>query len=156
DGTVACATCHDTSRGLTDRRATSEGIGDKIGQRNAPTTMNALFYYTQFWDGRAPSLEEQAKLPIVNPIEMGQPDGAAAVAAIQGDPEYQRMFEAAYGHAPGFDDLARAIAAFERTLVFLDAPFDRFLAGDPKAIDDDAKAGWALFHGRGRCTACHQ
>jgi hypothetical protein len=75
DGTVACATCHDTSRGFTDRRNTSEGIQDQIGQRNAPTTLNAAFFSTQFWDGRAATLEDQAKLPIVNPIEMGQPDG---------------------------------------------------------------------------------
>lgn len=155
DGTVACATCHDVSRGFSDRRATSEGIGDKIGQRNAPTVLNALFYQTQFWDGRAQTLEDQAKLPIVNPIEMGQPSPAATMAAIAKDPDYAKMFQSAYGRAPSFDDLARAIAAFERTLVFLDAPFDRFVAGDMKAIDDDAKAGWVLFNGKGRCTGCH-
>lgn len=78
DGSVACATCHDVSRGFSDHRNTSEGIGDQIGRRNAPPTMNAVFYETQFWDGRAASLEDQAKLPIVNPIEMGMPDGKAA------------------------------------------------------------------------------
>lgn len=156
DNTVACATCHDTSRGFGDRRSTSEGIGDKIGQRNAPTTLNAMFFTTQFWDGRANTLEDQAKLPITNPIEMGQPNGDAAMAGIKNDPEYVKMFQAAYGRPPSFDDLARAIAAFERTLVFLDAPFDRFVAGDMKAIDDDAKAGWVLFNGKGRCMSCHQ
>lgn len=156
DGTVACATCHDVSRGFTDRRGTSEGIGDKLGQRNAPTTLNAVFFSSQFWDGRAATLEEQAKLPIVNPIEMGMPDGNAAVAPIKNDPEYQKMFQAAYGRGPNYDDIGRALAAFERTLVFLDAPFDRFLAGDMKAIDDDAKAGWVLYNGKGRCASCHQ
>jgi cytochrome c peroxidase len=156
DNTVACATCHDVGRGFVDRRGTSEGIGDKIGQRNAPTVLNAAFFQAQFWDGRANTLEDQAKLPIVNPIEMGMPDDKAAVAAIKGDPEYQRAFQAAYGRAPNFDDLARAIAAFERTLIFVDAPFDRFLAGDARAIDDEAKAGWVLFNGRGRCNSCHQ
>ncbi|MFT3925424.1 MAG: cytochrome c peroxidase [Myxococcales bacterium] len=156
DGSVACATCHDASRGFSDRRGTSEGIGDQIGRRNAPTTLNALFLQTQFWDGRAPSLEEQAKLPITNPIEMGQPDGNAAVAAIAENPEYQKAFQAAFARAPNFDDLAVAIASFERTLVFLDAPFDRFAQGDVNAISDDAKAGFALFHGKARCTACHQ
>jgi cytochrome c peroxidase len=156
DGTVACATCHDSSRGFTDRRGTSEGINDQIGKRNAPTTANALFMQTQFLDGRAPTLEEQAKLPITNPIEMGMPDGDAAVAAIKDNPEYQKAFEAAFGRAPNFDDLAVAIATFERTLVFLDAPFDRFGQGDVNAISDDAKAGFALFHGKARCTACHQ
>ncbi len=156
DGTVACATCHDVSRGFADRRGTSEGIGDKLGQRNAPTVLNAAFFQAQFWDGRATTLEDQAKLPIVNPIEMGMPDEKAAVAPVKADPEYQRAFQAAYGRAPNFDDLARAIAAFERTLVFVDAPFDRFLAGDLRAIDDEAKAGWVLFNGKGRCNSCHQ
>lgn len=156
DNTVACATCHDVSRGLTDRRGTSEGIGDKLGQRNAPTTANALFFSTQFWDGRAASLEDQAKLPIINPIEMGQPNGQAAADAIKNDADYQKMFQAAYGRPVSYDDIGRALAAFERTLVFLDAPFDRFARGDANAIDDDAKAGWVLFNGRARCMSCHQ
>jgi cytochrome c peroxidase len=156
DGTVACATCHDVSRGFSDRRSTSEGIGDNIGKRNAPTSMNSVFFSTLFLDGRAESLEEQAKLPIVNPIEMGHPDGASAMASIAGDAEYQKAFQEAYGRDPNFEDLARAIGSFERTLVFLSAPFDRFARGEVGAISDDAKAGWALFHGKARCTACHQ
>ena len=156
DGTVACATCHDVSRGFGDRRGTSEGIGDKLGRRNAPTTMNAALYSSQFWDGRAATLEEQAKLPIQNPIEMGQPDGNAAIAGIKNDAEYKQAFQTAYGRAVNFEDVGRAIAAFERTLIFIDAPFDRFIGGDTKAIDDDAKAGWVLYNGKGRCNACHQ
>lgn len=156
DGTVACATCHDSSRGFTDRRNTSEGIGDQIGQRNAPTTMNAVFFSTEFLDGRAASLEEQAKLPILNPIEMGQPDGNAVIAAIGGDAAYQKAFQDAYSRAPNYDDVGRAIAAYERTLIFLRAPFDRFLAGDATAMNDDAKAGWALYNGKARCASCHQ
>jgi cytochrome c peroxidase len=155
DGTVACATCHDVSRGLTDRRPLSEGVGGKLGRRNAPTTMNAMFFTSQFLDGRSATLEEQARLPITNPVEMAMPSEAAALAAIAGDPEYQRMFQQAYGRAPSFDDLVRAIASFERTLVFLDAPFDRFVRGDATAIDADARAGFALFHGKGRCASCH-
>jgi len=156
DGSVACATCHDVNRGFTDRRNTAEGIRDQIGQRNSPTTLNAAFFSSQFWDGRAASLEEQAKLPIINTIEMGQPDGAAAVASIAKDGEYQKAFQSAYGRPVNYDDIGRALAAFERTLIFLDAPFDRFARGDAKAISADAKAGWALFNGKARCTACHQ
>jgi cytochrome c peroxidase len=155
DGTVACATCHDAAMGFTDHRGGSEGIGGQVGRRNAPTTLNAALLETQFWDGRAPNLEEQAKLPIVNPIEMGQPNGEAATAAIASDPEYVRMFQEAYGRAPNYDDIGRAIASFERTLIFLDAPFDRFLAGEADAIGDDAKAGWTLFNGKARCVSCH-
>ncbi len=156
DGTVACATCHDTSRGFTDQRPTSEGVGNQLGQRNAPTTMNALFMQTQFLDGRSRTLEDQARLPITNPIEMGMPNEEAALKAIQDDPDYRRLFQTAYGRDPNFDDLARAIAAFERTLVFLDSPFMRFLAGDQKAISAEAKRGWELFNGKARCVSCHQ
>lgn len=155
DGTVACATCHDVSRSFTDLRPLAEGIRDQIGRRNSPTTMNALFMESQFWDGRAAMLEAQAELPIINPIEMGQPSREATVAAIEGDAEYQKMFRAAYGRPPNYGDLAKAIAAFERTLVFLDAPFDRFLAGKQDAISADAKRGWDLFNGKARCVSCH-
>jgi cytochrome c peroxidase len=155
DGTVACATCHDVSRAFTDQRPVSEGIDGQLGRRNAPTTLNALLLETQFLDGRAPTLEDQAELPILNPIEMGQPDRQTALAAIADDAEYQRLFQDAYGRDPNYKDIARAIAAFERTLVFLDAPFDRFLAGDENAISAPARQGWELFNGKGRCMTCH-
>jgi cytochrome c peroxidase len=155
DGTLACATCHDVSRGFTDHRSVSEGIGDHLGKRSAPTTMNAALMQTQFWDGRAPSLEEQAKLPILNPIEMGHPDAASAMAAVNTDPAYVGLFQKAYGRAPNYDDLGRAIASFERTLIFLDAPFDRFAAGDSKAISGAAQRGLDLFNGKARCVSCH-
>jgi len=155
DGTVACATCHDASRGFSDRRNVAEGIRDQLGKRRTPTVMNAALFQSQFWDGRAPRLEDQAKLPIVNPIEMGQPSGAAAIAAIASDPQYVQMFKAAYGHAPNYADLGRAIASYERTLIFLDSPFDRWQAGDESAISEQAKRGFALFNGAARCASCH-
>ena len=155
DGTVACATCHDASRGFTDQRNVSEGIGDHLGRRSSPTTMNAALMQSMFWDGRAASLEEQAKLPILNPIEMGHPDAASAMASVATDPAYQGLFQKAYGHAPNYDDLGRAIASFERTLIFLDAPFDRYAAGDSKAISPAAQRGLALFNGKARCVSCH-
>jgi cytochrome c peroxidase len=155
DGTLACATCHDVSRGFSDHRSVSEGIGDHLGKRSAPTTMNAALMQTQFWDGRAPSLEAQAKLPILNPIEMGHPDAASAMASINTDAAYQALFQKAYGRAPNYDDLGRAIASFERTLIFLNAPFDKFAAGDAKAISPAAQRGLALFNGKARCVSCH-
>jgi cytochrome c peroxidase len=155
DGTLACATCHDVSRGFTDHRSVSEGIGDHLGKRSAPTTMNAAMMQSQFWDGRAPSLEEQAKLPILNPIEMGHPDAASAMAAVNTDHAYADLFQKAYGRAPNYDDLGRALASFERTLVFLDAPFDRFAAGDRMALSAGAQRGLALFNGKARCVSCH-
>lgn len=155
DNTVACATCHDVSRGFTDQRPTSEGVHDQLGRRNAPTTMNAFFYEDVFLDGRVPSLEEQAKFPAINPVEGGLPDHAAMVGAIAGDAGYRKLFRDAYHSEPNLDDLVRAIAAFERTLVFLDTPFDRFLAGDPAAISEKAQRGWQLFNGKARCMSCH-
>jgi cytochrome c peroxidase len=155
DGTLACATCHDVSRGFTDHRSVSEGIGDHLGKRSAPTTMNAALMQSQFWDGRAPSLEEQAKLPILNPIEMGHPDAASAMAAVNTDPGYVGLFQKAYGRTPNYEDLGRAIASFERTLIFLDAPFDRFAGGDSKAISAAAQRGLDLFNGKARCVSCH-
>jgi cytochrome c peroxidase len=155
DGTVACATCHDVSRGFTDQRAVSEGIRDQLGRRNAPTTMNTFVLQSLFLDGRAPTLEAQAKLPIVNPIEMGQPNGDAVTQVVANDPDYQRAFQNAYGRPPSYDDVGRAIANFERTLVFLDSPFDRFLAGQTDALSPAAQQGWVLFNGRARCVSCH-
>jgi cytochrome c peroxidase len=155
DRTVACATCHDVSRGFTDHRNVSEGIGDHLGQRSAPTSMNAALMQSMFWDGRAASLEEQAKLPILNPVEMGHPDAASAMAAIETDPSYQALFRKAYGRAPTYEDLGRAIASFERTLIFLDAPYDHFLNGDNKAISPAAVRGLELFNGKARCVSCH-
>lgn len=155
DGSVACATCHDISRGFTDRRSVSEGIKDQLGQRSSPTTMNAALLQAMFWDGRAPSLEEQAKLPILNPVEMGHPDSASVMGAVNADPSYGALFQKAYGRAPNYDDLGRALASFERTLIFLDAPFDHYLAGDMKAISPAAQRGLELFNGKARCVSCH-
>jgi len=156
DGTVSCATCHDVTRGFTDQLKVSEGIKDQLGQRNAPTVLNTALLQVVFLDGRSPGLDHQATQPITNPIEMGMPDGAAAVKAIAGDPDYQKAFKEAYGRDVNFEDIGRAIGAFERTLVFLDSPFRRFLEGDETAISADARAGWDLFNGKARCVACHQ
>ena len=155
DGTVSCATCHDVSRGFTDHRNVSEGVGDHLGRRSAPTTLNAALFQSMFWDGRAPTAEEQAKLPILNPIEMGHPDGAAAVKSIEADPSYAALFQKAYGCAPNYEDVGRAIATFERTLIFLDAPFDKYMAGDTSAISPAAQRGLVLFGGKARCVSCH-
>lgn len=155
DGTVSCATCHDPKRGFVDHRPTSEGVGGQIGKRNAPTVLTAMFNATQFWDGRSPTLEEQAKLPILNPIEMGQKSPDDVVAKLRGIPEYVDEFQTVFGRQITYDDMAAAIAAFERTQPGADAPFDRFIQGDTKAISDQARRGWALFNGKGRCNTCH-
>lgn len=155
DGTVSCATCHDSTRGFSDQMAQSEGIRKQFGTRNAPTTLNAALLGTQFWDGRAKTLEEQAGLPILNPVEMGRKSREEVVAALSALPEYPPLFQKAYGRDVNYPDVERAIAAFERTLVFFDAPFDRFVAGDEDALTAEEKAGWALYNGKARCVTCH-
>jgi len=155
DGTVACSTCHDPARAFTDGRSTSIGIQGRVGQRNAPTILNALYNKTQFWDGRVKTLEEQAALPIVNPVEMGQPSLDAAVARIAAIGEYQQAFRRVFGRPPTGPDLVRAIASYERTQLSFDSPFDHFIAGNRSAIDDAAKRGWEIFNMRGRCNKCH-
>src|SRR5229473_2990805 len=155
DGTVACATCHDPARAFSDGRPVSIGIHGRTGQRNAPTVLNALYNKTQFWDGRAKTLEEQAAMPIVNPDEMGQPSMDAAVTSIAGIEEYKQAFQKGFGRPVNGPDLVRAIASYERTLVSFDSPFDHFIAGDKNAIDDSAKRGWELFNTKARCNKCH-
>src|SRR5262249_12009364 len=115
----------------------------------------AIINKTQFWDGLAKTLEEQAAFPIVNPVEMGQPNLEAAVAQIATIKEYRRAFLSVFGRPPNGPDLLRAIASYERTQLSFDSPFDHFIAGDRNAIDDAAKRGWELFNTRGRCNKCH-
>jgi cytochrome c peroxidase len=155
DGTVACATCHDPALAFTDGRPASIGIAGRVGQRNAPTILNALYNKTQFWDGRVDTLEQQAALPITNPFEMGAVSVAEAIANIGNDADYQRQFMQAFGHDVNEKDLLTAIATYERTLTSFDAPFDHFIAGDQNAISDAAKRGWDLFNTKARCNLCH-
>jgi cytochrome c peroxidase len=151
---VSCATCHDPARAFTDGRPVAVGVAK--GQRNSPTVMNAMFSTTQFWDGRAPSLEEQAKLPITNPVEMGLKDGNEVEEKIRAIPEYKALFTKAFGDDKiTFDRFAQAVATFERTKVSTPSPFDRYLRGDDQAITEQAKRGWTVFNGQGRCVSCH-
>jgi len=157
DGTVSCATCHDPQRGFADGRPVAVGIKNQSGARNSPTVLYAGFNEVQFWDGRAASLEEQAKQPLINPVEMGQPSHDAVAAAVNALPDYHDGFNAAFGSpAVNIDRIADAIASFERTLAAFTSPFDRFLAGDKQAISDAAKRGFELFQGKARCVSCHE
>jgi len=156
DQTVSCATCHDPATALADINAVGVGIQNKKGARNSPTVLNSMFNESQFWDGRAPTLEEQAKLPLINPIEMGMPDHKAVVKRVSEIAEYQKEFASVFGKdGITIDTIAKAIAAFERTQLSGNSPFDRFIAGDQKAISEAAKRGWELFNGKARCISCH-
>src|SRR5947199_5742512 len=113
---VSCATCHDPARGFVDHKTVPDGVAAPAQRpkRNSPTVLNAMFNATQFWDGRAPSLEEQAKLPILNPIEMGQKTPDDVVAKVRKIPDYAQAFQKLNAREPTYDDVASAIAAFER------------------------------------------
>jgi cytochrome c peroxidase len=153
DDTISCATCHDLARGGTDRAPFSTGIGGKQGDINAPTTFNAGFQFVQFWDGRAATLEEQAGGPVTNPIEMG---GAwpKVLAKLKADAAFAKAFTAAYPSGLTPENIQHAIAEFERTLVTPDSKFDKFLAGDAKALSADERKGYDLFR-KHACMTCH-
>ena len=159
DGTVSCATCHDPQKAFADGLPTSEGIKKLKGTRNAPTVINATYYDSQFWDGRRPSLEEQSKDPLINPIEHGLPSHAPLLEIIRKDGSYPSQFQSVFGVAPQqitIDHVAKAIASFERTVVSGDSPFDRYLyGGDKTALSESAIRGLEIYRTKGRCQDCH-
>ena len=154
NGTISCATCHNPALGWADGLAKGVGInGTKLG-RSSPSVLNAAYYEAQFWDGRATTLEEQAKGPIQSPAEMGN-TAEKATATIASIPGYKKRFSEVFGGEVTFDRIAQAIAAFERTVVDLDSPFDRWARGDEKAMTEQQKKGFELFVGKARCATCH-
>lgn len=157
DRSVSCASCHDPFAAAgADGRAASLGIGGRQGMRNAPTVWNAAFQARLFWDGRAGSLEEQALGPLVNPREMGMPSLAAVVRRVEEQPAYRAEFAQVFGRnsAITIERIAAAIAAYERTLITPDSPYDQFVNGDPAALTARQVRGMALFESVG-CVHCH-
>ena len=156
DGSVSCASCHIPSHGFADPNPISPGIGGRRGARHAPTVLNRLFSQEQFWDGRAADLEAQAHLPLINPDEMGMTSYEEVVANVRAVPGYAPLFADVYGD-PRVDmpRIAQAIAAYERTVLTGDSPYDRYVAGDHGALRDDQVRGLTVFLGRGRCVTCH-
>ena len=153
---ISCNSCHQLGRFGVDGEATSPGHRGQRGGRNSPTVYNAALHVAQFWDGREPDVEAQAKGPVLNPIEMAMPSEAAVIAVLKSIPGYEPLFAAAF---PGesdpisYDNMGTAIGAFERGLL-TPSPFDRFMAGDDKVLSSDALAGASLFVQKG-CVACH-
>jgi len=155
DGKVSCASCHDPGRAFTDGRKVAEGIGGRLGTRNSPTLLNSMFSTGQFWDGRAGTLEAQAKMPLTNMDEMGNRSLDEVLTKIAAVPEYAGGFQEVFGGPVTIDGFAKAVAAFERTLVSGDSPLDRYLAGDLNALSEAARNGLILFRTRARCGVCH-
>lgn len=155
-GTISCNSCHNVMAGGDDGVRASFGIEGLRGDRNSPTVWNSAFLSTQFWDGRAATLEEQALGPLVNPVEMGLPGHHVAVERISKIKGYQEQFKKVFGGKKPLtiDNVSKALAAFERTLVTKDSPFDKYIAGDEKAISKSAARGYKTFQEIG-CTTCH-
>lgn len=156
DNTVSCASCHDPKKGWADDKPFSVGVGGKMGTRNSPTVLNSAFNYSQFWDGRAPSLEEQAKGPMANPVEMAHTlEGVEKrIGAIQG---YKPYFVSAFGDdTVTIDRIAMAIATFERGVLSGDSAWDRFVySKNQNALSESAQRGLKLFEGKASCAKCH-
>jgi len=155
-GTVSCNSCHNVMLGGEDNRPVSMGVHAQTGGRSAPTVWNAAFNSSQFWDGRAATLEEQAKGPVTNPIEMGMSELEEAMNRVRDIPGYKPYFEKAFGadNPMTVDNAARAVAAYERTLITPDSPYDRYVKGDKQALTEQQVRGMNSFASAG-CVACH-
>jgi cytochrome c peroxidase len=154
DGTISCATCHAPTNGWAGHDATDTGIGGRVGNRNSGTVLNSGYMKYQFWDGRARSLEEQSLGPIHNPVEMGE-TLENVVRKLNAIPGYQSQFREVFGTEVTTNGIAKAIAAFERTIVSGPSPYDHYLAGDKQALSPAAVRGLEIFMGKGNCVVCH-
>jgi len=155
-GTVSCSSCHNTMLGGEDNRPNSMGVNGQTGGRSAPTVWNAAFNAVQFWDGRAPSLEEQAAGPVTNPIEMGMKSWDDVVARLKTIEGYQVAFEKAFGSKDSIskDNATKAIAAYERTLITPNSAYDKYVGGNKSALTAAQVRGLEKVEQYG-CTGCH-
>ena len=153
NGEISCSTCHNLAIGGHDPRGISIGIRGTVLRRNTPTVLNSAFNATQFWDGRAKTLFEQAAHPMLNPEEMGA-SWESVLQRLKADPEMVKQFSI-YPDGITARNIQDAIALFERTLITPDSPFDRYLKGEEQALSTIEKEGYALFKSLG-CISCHQ
>ena len=152
DNTISCASCHHLEEGGDDNLKFSFGVKGKEGDINAPTVYNAVYNFRQFWNGRAKNLEEQVADPIVNPVEMNH--SFEKLIPILRKTHYNERFKKIYRDGITRNNIANAIAEYEKMLITPNAPFDRFLRGDRSAISEEAKEGYILFKSKG-CITCH-
>jgi cytochrome c peroxidase len=154
DGTMSCATCHIPDLAYTDGQEISLNYPTTRNWRNTPTLINIAFFKNLFHDGRVTSLEDQALFPVMSSFEMNL-NLDYLEEKLRVVPEYVAAFKQVFGGDISRERVAMAIAAFERTLVSVNAPLDRYLNGDRSALSEDAKKGYELFTGKGKCTECH-
>lgn len=156
NGVLSCNSCHNVMGAGDDNRAGSIGVKDQVGGRSAPSVYNSAFSSVQFWDGRAPSLEEQARGPVTNPGEMGMKSWDDVVARLKAMPEYNKAFAAAFSgeNSVTADNAVKAIAAYERTLITPNSPYDKYVKGDKAALTEQQVRGMNTFAEVG-CVGCH-
>jgi len=154
DNTISCVTCHDLTKSGTDQRATSIGFQGAVGTVNSPTVFNSNYNFSQFWDGRAKTLEEQASGPIHNPIEMNS-NWKEIIDKLQASDNYPQMFESVYPDGITSHNISNAIATFERSLITPNSAFDKYLRGNQSALTKQELNGYQLFNDNG-CISCHQ
>lgn len=153
--TISCASCHKEEFAFADTSAISLGVEGRKGVRNTPSAMNVNLQASFFWDGRSSTLEEQALIPIVNPVEMDLPLDIA-VSRLKKDPAYNRLFRKIFQAGPDVNTLAKALAEFERTLETSNSPLDDWRLNDNEAaLSESAKRGFALFNDKANCVQCH-
>lgn len=153
--TVSCATCHKPEFAFADTIALTPGVYGRIGKRNTPSAMNLTLQATYFWDGRATTLEQQALMPIENPDEMDTPVDTA-VARLNNNKFYREAFETVFSAPPTRDNLAKALAAFQRTLETSESVFDEWrMYGEDDIVSDEVKRGFVVFNTKGKCVQCH-
>jgi len=155
DQTISCASCHKPAFAFADTSAVSIGVGKKKGKRNTPSAMNLLTQKTFFWDGRAATLEEQALAPIINPDEMNL-SIEEALQRLSKHRDYKIYFQNIYQSEPNAENLADALATFERTLETSDSPFDVWkFNDDSNAVSPAMRRGFTIFNTKGKCVKCH-
>jgi cytochrome c peroxidase len=154
DNSISCASCHLLSTGGTDQKRVSVGVGGRFGTIKAPTVYNTRYNFAQFWDGRAKTLEEQVAGPVSNPVEMNS-NWAEVESKLGQDPVMVEKFEALFEDGITGDNIAQAIAVFERSLVTLNSRFDRWLRGEDGVLSEQELHGYRLFKSYG-CVSCHQ
>lgn len=153
DNTISCATCHGLNKGGAEHLDTSTGIRGQKGPINSPTVYNSGYNFVQFWDGRAKDLFEQADGPVNNPIEMGS-NWKQVIEKLSKDKNFVTQFKEVYSDGLSDKNIRDAIAEFEKSLVTINSPFDKYLSGDKSAISKEAAQGYELFKSKG-CTSCH-
>lgn len=150
---MSCATCHEPARAFASARLGASVVGGRVLARSVPTLVNRAWGASFFWDGRAASLEEQVLQPLFNPRELASTP--VALLALTSEKPYHSLFMEAFGSRADVEHVAKALASYVRTILAGNAPIDRFLAGDRRALEPAARRGFALFGGRAACAGCH-